>query len=62
MSAPSRIRLAEQFLTFAVMRELFPLCHYCGTSLAHEPLGKLVKVQDRNRLAHQQCPQAEAAD
>lgn len=53
---PTRAALAERLMTFAVMRELFPLCHYCGASLAHVPLGQLAKIADRNRLAHVVCP------
>lgn len=53
MSLPSLERIT-------VIRELYPKCYYCGGSIAKANLRDLVKVHDRDRLAHRDCLGAEA--
>lgn len=43
-----------------VMRDLFPKCYYCGGSIRQTGLRDLVKVAERDRLAHRDCLAAEA--
>lgn len=45
-----------------VIRDLYPKCFYCGGSIRQTPLRELVKVHDRDRLAHRDCLAAEADD
>jgi hypothetical protein len=52
--------LAQKVATVAVIRDLFPLCGYCGRSIEHAPLAELVIVAGKNRMAHAVCPTSEA--
>lgn len=53
MSLPSLERIET-------IRQLFNKCYYCGGSIRQTPLRDLVKVNDRDRLAHRDCLAAEA--
>lgn len=42
------------------IQEMFPRCYYCGGSIRKALLRELVKVADKDRLAHRDCLAAEA--
>lgn len=44
----------------AVIRDLYPKCYYCGGSIRKALLRELVKIADKDRLAHRDCLAAEA--
>jgi len=45
-----------------VIRDLYPKCYYCGGSIRGASIRDLVKVTDRDRLAHRDCLAAEAEE
>ena len=42
------------------IQEMFPKCYYCGGSIRKALLHELVKIADKDRLAHRDCLAAEA--